>query len=166
MRRSEGMVLTRFTMEIVAACITGLAGIVVVVGAWEFGIGWGVAGPEPGYFPFYIGFLIIAGSLGTIVTTVVRRHREQRIFFDAEQARRIAIFCGPMLGFVIAACVLGLYVATALYLFGVMRWQGGYKTGFATLVSAGTAIAFYFIFDYWFQVPLLKGPLLNWLGIY
>jgi sterol desaturase/sphingolipid hydroxylase (fatty acid hydroxylase superfamily) len=164
MARSEG--LTRFTMELVTAGVTGLAGAVVVVGAREFGIGWGVAGPEPGYFPFYIGIFIILGSLGTVITTLVRRHRERRIFLDAEQARRIAIFCGPMLGFVIAAGVLGLYVATALYLFGVMRWQGGYKIGFATLVSVGTAVAFYFIFDYWFQVPLLKGPILNWLGIY
>ncbi len=164
MPRSAG--LTRFAMELVVAGATGLIGAVVVAGAREFGTGWGVAGPEPGYFPFYIGILIVIGSLGTIVATLVRRQREQRIFLDAEQARRVAIFCGPMLAFVIVASTLGLYVATALYLFGVMRWQGGYKTGFATVVAVGTAVGFYFIFDVWFQVPLLKGPILNWLGIY
>eukprot|EP01034_Spumella_vulgaris_P046557 gene46557-58048_t len=41
-------------------------------GSVEQGIGWGDAGPEPGYFPFYIGLMLSAASVANGVLTVVR----------------------------------------------------------------------------------------------
>ena len=63
-----------------------------------------------------------------------------------------------MFGFVAVSMVLGLYVALALYLFGVMTFQGGYRVGKA-VPSAWDDCDFLLVFEKWFQVPLLKGPL-------
>jgi hypothetical protein len=71
-----------------------------------------------------------------------------------------------MLGFVIATVLLGLYVATALYLALTMIFQGGYRPFFAIALGLGVAVAMRLIFPIWFQVPLLTGPLEKLLGIY
>ena len=39
-------------------------GAIVLVGSLQVGIGWGAEGPRPGFFPFYIGLLIIGSSAG------------------------------------------------------------------------------------------------------
>ena len=37
--------------------------------------------------------------------------------------------------------------------------QGRYRLPRALAVSVGSAVIFYLIFEVWFRVPLLKGPL-------
>ena len=64
MRMFHGMVLSRFAMEIATGCVTALAGAIISYGATEFGTGWDDAGPQPGYFPFCIGLLIVLGQPG------------------------------------------------------------------------------------------------------
>ena len=48
----------------------------------------------------------------------------------------------PMLGFVAVSMVLGLYVSLALYLFGTMTIQGGYRIGKALAVCLSTVVIF------------------------
>jgi hypothetical protein len=166
MRLFHGSVLTRFTMEVVTGCVTALAGAVISYGALEFGIGWDDAGPQPGYFPFYIGLLIILGSLGVMAQAFTQHRHSTQIFLNSEQAGRIVSFAGPMVAFVVLCVLLGLYVAMTVYLFAVMTIQGRFKIPLAALVSIGTAVAFYVVMEIWFQVPLLKGPVEAMLGIY
>jgi len=153
-------------MEIVVACITALAGGIVCYGSLAIGTGWGDAGPEPGYFPFYIGLFIAIASAGVLIEVLVTQHIRHEAFLTREQGKRILSFFLPMLGFVAVSMVLGLYVGLALYLFGVMTIQGGYRAGKALAVCLSTIIIFYFVFEKWFQVPLLKGPLEALLKIY
>jgi hypothetical protein len=158
------MSISRFAMEIVVALAVCIAGAIVVVGALEFGIRWSDSGPEAGYFPFYVGLLLIAGGLGVLVQTVLTR--PDSVFLDRVQLRRLASFFIPMTIFVIVSVFLGLYVGTGVYLLVVMRFQGGYRWPFSLLVSLGTVLFFFVIFELWFKVPLLKGPLEELLGIY
>ena len=158
------MSISRFAMEVVVALAVCIAGAVVVVGALEFGIRWSDAGPEAGYFPFYVGLLLIAGGLGALVQAVLAR--PDSVFLDRVQLQRLASFFVPMTIFVIVSVFLGLYVGTAVYLLVVMRFQGGYRWPFSLLVSLGTVLFFFVIFELWFKVPLLKGPLEELLGIY
>ena len=71
-----------------------------------------------------------------------------------------------MLAFVFLAHFLGLYVSLALYLFGAMVFQGGYRPLKAALISLASPLIFYAVFERWFQVPLLKGPLEALFGIH
>lgn len=159
MRTSTGTLLTRFSMEVAVAACTALLGAIVCYGSREFGTGWGDAGPEPGYFPFYIGIFIILASCGVLIQAVVEQRGRREVFLTVEQGRRILSFFLPMLAFVAGSMVLGLYVSLAVYLFAVMTIQGKFGIGKALAVCLGTIVVFYFVFEKWFQVPLLKGPL-------
>jgi Tripartite tricarboxylate transporter TctB family len=158
-------VVTRFVMEIATACLLLAAGVAVVFGALEYQIGWDDAGPQPGYFPFFIGLIIVVSSLGVLGQTIARR-RPDEVFWNASQARRVAAFFLPIVAFVVLSLALGLYVATALYLIGAMVLQGGYRLPFATLIGAGTAVSFFVLFEILFKQPLLKGPVEAFFGFY
>ena len=158
-------VVTRFVMEIATACVLLAMDIAVVVGALDYQIGWDDAGPQPGYFPFFVGLIIVFSSLGVLGHTIVRR-RPPETFLTAAQVRRAAAFFLPIVAFVVVSLVLGLYVATALYLVGAMVLQGGYRLLFAILVGAGTAVAFFVLFEILFKQPLLKGPVEAFFGFH
>jgi hypothetical protein len=163
----SGTLLSRLTMEVAAAVLTGLIGAVVCYGSFEFGTGWGNAGPEPGYFPFYIGLIIILASMFNLVMAFVHyRHDRGEAFLTLEQGRRVFSFFGPMALFVLVSSYLGIYVGMALYLFGVMVFQGGYRIAKATAVSLIAVVLNYLLFEVWFQVPLLKGPVEALLGLH
>lgn len=158
--------VSRKTMEIVTALLTAGAGIAVCFASWQSGIGWSETGPEAGYFPFYIGTLIILGSLVTLLRSIFFYKRDGEIFLDARRAKPVIGFFLPLIAFTVVSLLLGLYVGTALYIFSAMKWQGGYRWWIAALAGLAVTVLFYLVFEIGFQVPLLKGPLENWLGIY
>jgi putative tricarboxylic transport membrane protein len=158
-------VVTRFVMEIATACLLLAVGVAVVFGALEYQIGWDDSGPQPGYFPFFIGLIIVFSSLGVLGHTIVRR-RPAETFWTASQARQVGAFFLPIVAFVAVSLALGLYVATALYLIGAMVLQGGYRLPFAALVGAGTAVSFFVLFEILFKQPLLKGPVEAFFGFH
>jgi hypothetical protein len=166
MASDHATIVSRFAAEVATACATAGLGILVMVGAAEFGIGWGDAGPEAGAFPFYVGVLIAAGSAVNLVRAVSSYRGSPAPFLTSLQLRRVAAFFLPMAAFAAVAFVLGLYVAAALYLCAVMRLQGGYRLPVAALVGVGTSLFFYLVLEVWFRVPLLKGPLEAWLGLH
>jgi hypothetical protein len=158
-------VISRRTAELAFAGTTALFGAVIAYGATEFGVGWSPSGPEPGTFPFYIGCLIAAASLGNLAFALKPGQHLGLEFLSREQLGRILHFVLPIFGFVIATLFLGLYVATALYMLFVMLVQGRYPLWHAALVAIGMPLALFFILEKGFQVPLLKGPLEAALGL-
>lgn len=166
----ERPLVSRFTMEVVTAAFTAAVGAATMVGANEYSIGWGDAGPEPGYFPFWIGLILALASLGALAQVLVPalrgRHRRDEVFLTRPQALRVAAFAVPVALFVPLALVAGLYVATAIYLFVMMIWQGGYAWWRSLAVAAAVPVLLFLLFEWCFQVPLLKGPLEAALGIY
>jgi len=160
MRDPAAVLLSRFAVEVALSAVTATIGAVVTIGALEFGTGWGDGGPQPGYFPFYIGIIVMLASGGVLVEAFANRERlRATAFLRREQGMRIAAFFGPMVGFVLVASLLGLYVALIVYLTATMVVQGHYRLPRALAVSVGSAVIFYLIFEVWFRVPLLKGPL-------
>jgi len=157
--------MTRFTAETITALATLALGAAVVIGAREYGTGWNEGGPQPGTFPFYVGLLVVAASAGNVFLAW-RKRRGDRVFLDAAQARRVAAFGLPLLGFVALSLTAGFYVATTLYLGGVMRIQGRYRWASCIAVAVGTSAFFFVVLEVWFKVPLLKGPLEAMLGVH
>ncbi|HEY7904793.1 MAG TPA: tripartite tricarboxylate transporter TctB family protein [Casimicrobiaceae bacterium] len=157
--------VSRLAAEVVGAMATLALGVAIAIGAHADGVGWTSGGPEAGTFPFYVGLIVAAASLGNLALAFLRRDRAA-VFLDAVKARRIAAFGVPLLLFVAASVWLGFYVATILYLAGVMRVQGRYRWWMALSVAIGSAAFFYLVLEVWFKVPLLKGPLEAALGIH
>jgi hypothetical protein len=160
------MVIRRFHVELAAAGLICLVGAAAAFGSLELGVGWGDSGPEPGYFPFYVGVLLMLFSVWNGAYALVAGARDQRAFLERRHLIRLARFFAPMAAFVVVTIFMGLYVGAALYLFYVAWRQGGYRPHWAALMAAGFAVALFFIFEVMLKVPLLKGPIEPLLGVY
>lgn len=158
--------LTRRSAEIGTAVATALFGAVVMIGATENPIGWTDLGPSAGLFPFCAGLVVVIASIGTMIQAWLRREDRGVTILTAIQLRRIAIFFLPIVAYVLLVFWLGLYAASALYLLGSMLWQGRYGLPVSMAVSLATTVAIFILFEWCFQMPLVKGPIEAWLGIY
>lgn len=163
---NERALISRASMEVATALVTGGVGAAVIWGAAEHDIGWGDSGPGSGYFPFRIGILIILASLTNLVLALRRRGIGTEVFVTNAQMRSVLAFGLPIFGFVVLSLFLGLYVAAILYLASVMIFQGGYRPLFAIGLAFAVAVAMRLIFPIWFKVPLLTGPIEALLGLY
>jgi len=97
----DSLITTRWVELGLAAFTAGLGGI-VMVGSLEQGIGWGDAGPEPGYFPFYIGLLLTLASLATALQTLWRWQALRSGFVERAAFGQVLRVFLPMLAFVVA----------------------------------------------------------------
>lgn len=157
---------------ITAAVLLGLGGV-VLYDALRLGIGWGTDGPQSGFFPFWLGVLLLATSVVVLIQAV--RQGPGRPFVTRQQAVPVAKVLAPLAAFVIViggvnvgerALVpgLGLYVAAALYMAFYMRWVGRHRWLVIGLVSVAVPVIAFVVFERWFLVPMPKGPLEAWLG--
>lgn len=166
MSDENGPQLSRHAMEIATAIATGAAGAIIAVQSWRLGAGWGDYGPQSGYFPFYIGLLIVAGSAVSLLRALVGGRHKGEVFLNVEKAKPVLGFFLPLLGFAIVSVWLGLYVGTALYVAFAMIRQGGYRWYVGVGTGLAVTVFFFLAFEYAFQVPLLKGPVEAALGIH
>jgi Tripartite tricarboxylate transporter TctB family len=158
------MVISRASAEVGFAGFTAAFGAMIAWGATEFGVGWSPSGPQPGTFPFYIGCIVTLASLANLALALRKVSTGEQPFITADQGKAVLRFILPMIGFVVLSLWLGLYVATAIYMFGVMRFQGRYPLWHSGLVAIGLPLALFFLLEKGFRVSLLKGPLEAALG--
>ncbi|MGV4791866.1 tripartite tricarboxylate transporter TctB family protein [Rhizobium sp. F40D2] len=158
--------LSRFAVEATVALLTGAFGVAVAYGSLQAGAGWTEMGPDAGYFPFYIGLLIVVGSLANLAVALVRHRGSGEMFIDAARFKVVLGFLLPLVAFAATSTFLGLYVGTALYIAATMVVQGGYKWWIGVIAGVGVAFCFFIIFEIGFKVPLLKGPVEAFFGIY
>ncbi|MBX6322201.1 MAG: tripartite tricarboxylate transporter TctB family protein [Rhodospirillaceae bacterium] len=152
------------TADIVVALILIAVGVAVIVDSLRLGIGWSESGPQSGYFPFYIGVLIVLSSLGTIGVTLFGRRRPREVFVEREQLVRVLKVLVPSAIFVAAIGFIGIYVATAIFIAAFMLWLGRFRWYTVAAVSIVVPVALFLLFEIWFLVPLPKGPLESALG--
>ena len=158
--------ISRRSAELSMATLTTLFGLAIMIGAAEYGIGWSASGPQPGTFPFYIGLLVTLASVGNaLIALLGGRAQDGTAFITREQLKLVAGFALPMAGFVIASLWLGLYVGTALYIFGTLVFQNNYSWTRASIIAIGLPIFFYVLIERTFKVGMLKGPLEAALGL-
>ncbi len=129
--------VSRFSVELGVAALTGAFGIAVCYGSLDIGAGWTDMGPDAGYFPFYIGLLIVLGSLANIGHAFFKHRGTGEVFLDGARARVVASFLLPVAAFAAVSAWLGLYVGTALYIAATMLFQGRYKWWIAIPAGLG-----------------------------
>ncbi len=160
------MEISRRTSEIATSAATALIGLIVCYGALENGIAWEESGPSSGFFPFCVGCLILLGSAATGAQATLRPTEGQPPFLDGERARAAILFFLPIVAFAALAVFLGLYIAMAIYIVYAMYGPGKLKLATSIAAGLGVAVVNFVIFEKLFMVPLLKGPVLNAVGIY
>ncbi|WP_166366194.1 tripartite tricarboxylate transporter TctB family protein [Pseudomonas akapageensis] len=159
---TSALVGTRW-VELGLALFTAALGGVVMYGSASSGIGWDDAGPQAGYFPFYIGLLMSAASLTTVLITFLQWRRLSEAFVSREAFNRVLKVFVPIVLFVASMPLIGLYLASAGFIAWFM-WRDRQRPqpyGWMTIVAVagGAALASYLIFALWFKVPLDAGPL-------
>lgn len=151
-------------VEVAVAGVTGLFGVIVMIGSIQVGIGWAVEGPRAGFFPFYVGLVILIASL----VNMVRAYGEARsdsAFASWDQLRSVLSLLAPTAVYVATLPYLGIYVTSAFLIGGFMKWLGRYSWTMTLLISIGIPVLTYLTFEKWFLVPLPKGPLEDFLGL-
>ena len=148
--------------DLVTALALIVVGVVVIADALRLGIGWGVEGPQSGFFPFWLAVLMVATAV--VIAGQSLRRRSARPFVTAAQLRPVLVVLGPAVGLVVLTEGLGLYVASALYLAFYMRWVGRHGWPTIAVLGVGIPLVTFVIFERWFLVPMPKGPLEAWLG--
>jgi hypothetical protein len=166
MPERQSTLVSRFALEVAFALFTMAFGATVIWGALEFSIGWGEIGPEAGYFPFRIGSLIVLASLVNLVLAVRRRNAAAGAVVTGEEGRRLLSFALPIVVFVGVAMVLGIYVASALYLLFTVSFVARHRLPVTVGVSLGFPLVLFVLFEIAFRTPLLKGPLEAVFGWY
>jgi hypothetical protein len=126
---------------------------------WRTGIGWDEAGPQPGYFPFYLSVILGGASLYGLVAALLKRRESSEAFVTRAQLRRVMAVFVPTLLFCLTTQFLGLYVASFLLIAGFMRIVGKIAL-WKSLLTAFLFTAIMFVtFDIVFDVIMPKGPL-------
>jgi hypothetical protein len=154
--------ISRRALEALTASITGIFGVTVAVSTLDNGIGWSSAGVESGTFPFIIGLIIVTGSLYNLVRGWLRG-RETAIT-GADFRRSAALFL-PAAAYVAIIPLVGMYVASALYLLVSLRLQSRLPLLRSLIIAIVAAVALYLVFERAFQVSLPHGLLGVWLDL-
>jgi hypothetical protein len=126
---------------------------------WRTGIAWDSAGPEAGYFPFYLSVVLAGAGLYGLVAAVLSRKEAAETFVTRAQLRRVMAVFVPTLLFCVATQFLGLYVASFLLIAGFMRLVGQIALWKALLTAFVFTAAMFVTFDIAFDVIMPKGPL-------
>ena len=148
--------------EIGVAIAMALFGLIVVIGSFQVGVGWGAEGPKSGFFPFYLGLFIMAASAVNLMHGAAGPR--DKVFADWSQLRQVLAMVIPTTVYVAVIPWAGIYVSSILLIAVFMMWLGSYRPPFAIGLAVVIVLATYLTFEKWFLVPLPKGPIEELLG--
>jgi putative tricarboxylic transport membrane protein len=154
--------------DLIVSAVLILLGGVVLRDAVRLGFGWGLEGPQSGFFPFWLAVILLTVS-GAIFIQALRQ-RADKPFVGPGQLEPVLKVLIPVIAFIVVTDPpgplpgLGLYVAAALYLGFYMRWVGRHDWRAVVALSVVVPFVAFFIFEKWFLVPMPKGPIEDWFG--
>ena len=154
------------TVDAVVAVCLAVIGLVEVIEARRLGAEWTSDGPGAGYFPFYVGLILLISGVAILVQSLRARKGDDSTFVDSVQLRRVLSVFVPSVIYVGAIMVLGLYVASAIFIALFMIVLGKYSAVKSVIIGVAVNALFFLMFEVWFKVPLYKGALepLRFLG--
>lgn len=153
---ATGGVSLRAVELAVAVVLAALAALVI----WDnhrIGSGWATDGPEAGYFPLRVGAIVLVCALA--VAWQALRTPSDKVFANWQQLRQVCVILLPLTVYVALIGMLGIYVASALFMAGFMIAIGKAEWWRAALLGVGISVVLFWIFEIQFRVPLPKGPL-------
>ncbi|MEI2418153.1 tripartite tricarboxylate transporter TctB family protein [Orrella sp. JC864] len=153
---------TRRIMEMAVAAMVGALAALAIWDNHRIGAGWSDDGPQAGYFPMWIGIIVLACCVVNFVQAW--RQGERTAFVTGGQLRQVFVVLAPLVVYVALIGPLGIYVSSALFLAGFMIAVGRFAWWKSVLFSAALLAAFFWVFELQFRVSLPKGPLEAALG--
>src|SRR4051794_15925074 len=145
------------TVEIATSALLLAFGCLIMWDSWRIGAGWGDSGPKSGYFPFYVGLFLNIASAVNLVKALRMQRTES--FVSQEKIRLVMAIFLPTLVYVAVLQWAGIYIASAIFIAVFMRWQGKFSILKSVITGVVVSVCLFLMFEIWFQVPLIKGPL-------
>lgn len=141
----------------VLGLFTSFIGLVAVVTGWQLGYSVTAEGLGIGLFPFIIGLCLVLSGLYQVYSA--KSGRETIELISRRQAWRVGGIYGSLIGYVVLTQFLGYLVATIVFL-SAESWLLGAR-GWLKIwsVAVMAALAFFWVFQIWMQMPLPRGVL-------
>jgi putative tricarboxylic transport membrane protein len=150
-------------IEIALAFLIAVFGLIIIGGALKSGIGWGFDGPRAGFFPFYIGTLVVIAAVVTLYQEIANTG-SKKVFAEWDQLKQVLSVAVPTLVYIIAIAFLGIYVSSAVLIAYFMMVISSFGIVRTALIAILVPIITFVVFEKWFLVALPKGPLERMLG--
>jgi putative tricarboxylic transport membrane protein len=135
-----------------------LVGVVMMIDNYKIGAGWAPDGPESGYFPLRIGAILCIASAVVCLRSLFGKSRQREVFVSWGRFRLVLMVLVPTAVYVLAIQLIGIYVASALFIAAFMRVMDKYSWLKTVMVGAGVSATMFWMFEVQFMVPLPKGP--------
>ena len=145
------------TMEIAIAAILLAFGATFLYSSYR----------QSGFFPFYVSLFICVASAATLLQAILSKSAAGRAsFVERGQLKQVLKVLIPAGLFVLGIQLIGIYVASAIYIALFMNLLGDYPWKKSVPLAVAISVLFFFMFEVWFQVPLFKGfwNLTGWTG--
>ena len=145
--------------DIVVAVGLMVVGLLVLGDAVRLGFGWGISGPESGFFPFYMGLGIVISTFFILLRAIKIYKKEgpgKSLVPEGGMAQILWVLL-PAIGVILLTELLGLHLATVLYLAFYMGVVGRIHWGKVILLSVLVPLVVYILFDKIFLIPLPEG---------
>src|ERR1700692_4776043 len=114
------MMVSRRSLETATALPPGRCGAGGVAPSYGNGIGWSAAGVDAGTFPFIVGLIILSGSIFNLVQGWLQA---RDIVLRPNELKRLAALFIPAVIYVGVIPLIGIYLASAFYVFGALPWH-------------------------------------------
>jgi putative tricarboxylic transport membrane protein len=151
------------SVEAGVAIVVAALGLIAIIGGIKVGIGWGDEGPRAGFFPFYLGVIIVLSSAVNLVQVFVKGNHGARFATWGQLVKVLSVVI-PTAVYVSIIPLIGIYVASTLLIASFMMWLGKYRWVVAVPIAIMVPLIFFVTFEGWFLVPLPKGPIERLLG--
>lgn len=153
-------------VDAVVAVLVIIMGGVVIYGSRKLGSEWTSDGPGAGYFPFYIGLILVISGAGVLYQALASKGKNTEVFVDRQELGRVLSVLIPAAVYVGAIQLIGIYVASAVYIALFMVILGKYSWLKSVVAALVVNAVFFMMFEVWFKVPLHKGTydMLSFLG--
>jgi tripartite tricarboxylate transporter TctB family protein len=153
--------VSRRSLEAATALLTGAFGAAVALSSLGNGIGWSSSGVDAGTFPFMTGLIILSGSVFNLARGWLQ---DRDVMLRSSDLQRLGALFLPAVAYVGAIPLIGMYLASACYIFGALAWKSQTSLIRALVVAVGTALTLYVVFEHTFQISLPRGMLGDALG--
>lgn len=144
-------------IDAVVAVLVIVMGGIVIYGSRKLGSEWTSDGPGAGYFPFYIGLILCISGIGVLYQALAGKEKNTEVFVDRESLGRVLSVLLPAAVYVGAIQLIGIYVASAVYIALFMIILGKYSWLKSVTIALAVNAVFFMMFEVWFKVPLHKG---------
>ncbi len=134
-------------------------GLLVLGDAIRLGFGWGMSGPGAGFFPFYMGLGIVICTFFIVLRGIraLKKEGAGKPLIPKGGLTQILWVLIPATGMVLLTELIGLHLATVLYLAFYMGVVGKEKWIKVAVLSILVPLVVFILFDKIFLIPLPEG---------